>query len=201
MTPSQLLAYLGPAFLGALVLTAIISGLFWLFSSPLRRAPQVTLLLSLFFLALTQYPFPDPATLDCRDGGVAPILQPFATFGSLHRLWVWTQNDPSIFPAKWIGNKVLQAAGMNFGLCAAIGAAFACHAGSRHPWAQALLLAIGLSFGAELTQATALWGIYPCPYRYFEIDDLIFNISGLLTGFGFWRWRQRKRRPSLEKNA
>ena len=35
----------------------------------------------------------------------------------------------------------------------------------------------------ELTQYSALFGIYPKPYRYTEVDDLINNTLGALTGF------------------
>jgi glycopeptide antibiotics resistance protein len=37
---------------------------------------------------------------------------------------------------------------------------------------------------------TGLFGLYPCAFRTFEVDDLIFNISGLLAGFAMMRrWR------------
>ena len=35
----------------------------------------------------------------------------------------------------------------------------------------------------ELTQLSGLYGIYPRPYRLFDIDDLILNTVGGLTGF------------------
>jgi glycopeptide antibiotics resistance protein len=52
------------------------------------------------------------------------------------------------------------------------------------------VLAIGLSGGAELAQLTGVFGLYPCAFRTFEVDDLIFNIFGLLAGFAMMgRWR------------
>ncbi|MCB5907419.1 VanZ family protein [Streptomyces pinistramenti] len=35
----------------------------------------------------------------------------------------------------------------------------------------------------ELTQFTGLWGIYPCPYRLFAVDDLLANAAGASIGW------------------
>lgn len=34
----------------------------------------------------------------------------------------------------------------------------------------------------EFTQLTGLWGIYPCAYRMFDVDDIIVNTLGALVG-------------------
>src|SRR5699024_8376409 len=34
----------------------------------------------------------------------------------------------------------------------------------------------------ELTQLTGLWGLYPCAYRVFDVDDLIINTIGAVPG-------------------
>ncbi|WZH37991.1 MAG: VanZ family protein [Microbacterium enclense] len=34
----------------------------------------------------------------------------------------------------------------------------------------------------ETTQLTGVWGLYPCAYRVFDVDDLIANTSGALLG-------------------
>jgi uncharacterized RDD family membrane protein YckC len=44
-------------------------------------------------------------------------------------------------------------------------------------------LAFGISLVLELSQITGLFGIYPCPYRYFDVDDLINNTAGATFGF------------------
>ncbi|WP_285136807.1 VanZ family protein [Microbacterium sp. lyk4-40-TSB-66] len=41
------------------------------------------------------------------------------------------------------------------------------------------LLASGL---IETTQLTGVWGLFPCAYRVFDVDDLIANTSGALLG-------------------
>lgn len=42
-------------------------------------------------------------------------------------------------------------------------------------------LAVSLFF--ELTQWTGIWGIYDCPYRLFDVDDLLVNTAGTVTGW------------------
>ncbi len=118
---------------------------------------------------------------------MAPILRPFETFAHLPRMMIWEENDPAAVTWRtWVGSKVLQAAVMNFLLCAALGAAFAWQ--GRAGWRGALGLAVMLSGGAEVAQLTGLFGLYPCAFRTFEVDDLIFNIGGLMAGFAFMRW-------------
>lgn len=149
----------------------------------------LTLFLICFFLMLTQYPLPDRAALDCSAGGVAPIWWPFETLAHIQRMLIWEGNDPAAVTWRtWVGSKVLQAAVMNFCLCAAIGAAFAWQGTAR--WPAALGLAVGLSGGAEVAQLTGLFGLYPCAFRTFEVDDLILNIGGVMAGFVALRaWR------------
>ncbi|MFN4157367.1 MAG: VanZ family protein [Gemmobacter sp.] len=187
MTPSQLLAYLGPAMIFAAVVAAILFAVLRATRAKMSGQLALTLFLALFFLALTQHPFPDRATLDCSTGGVARILQPFATFDHVGRLWRHWQNVPEIGLSAWLGSKIIQAAVMNLILCAAIGAAFARHAPARHPYLAALGLGVLLSGGAEVAQLTGFFGLYPCPWRTFEVDDLIFNISGVVGGFALMR--------------
>ena len=48
----------------------------------------------------------------------------------------------------------------------------------RCSWKKTLFLSLGLSLIFELTQPSALFGIYPRPYRLCETDDLITNTLG-----------------------
>jgi glycopeptide antibiotics resistance protein len=41
--------------------------------------------------------------------------------------------------------------------------------------------AIATSLVFEITQVTGIYGLYPCAYRTFDIDDLILNSSGAIT--------------------
>lgn len=53
----------------------------------------------------------------------------------------------------------------------------------KRKWWQALLLAILLCSFFELTQLSGLYGIYPRPYRLFDVDDFIQNTTGAMIGF------------------
>ena len=53
----------------------------------------------------------------------------------------------------------------------------------RRSWWQAILIGFLVSLSFELIQLSALFGIYPRPYRLFQVDDLINNTFGALVGF------------------
>jgi len=187
MTPPALLPYLATAFVYAAFGTAAVAAVLRALGRRVDGPPMLTVFLALFFLALTQHPLPARATLDCTDGGVASILKPFATFDHVGRLWRYWRNVPGIGVTAFATSRVIQAAVMNLVLCAAIGAAYARHAGGRWAWVKAFGLGATLSGGAELAQLTGLFGLYPCPWRTFEVDDLIFNIAGVMGGFALIR--------------
>ena len=50
-------------------------------------------------------------------------------------------------------------------------------------WYQVIVLSFLYSLFFELTQLSGLYGIYPYPYRFFEVDDLICNTLGGFLGF------------------
>ncbi|OIB02345.1 teicoplanin resistance protein VanZ [Paenibacillus sp. LC231] len=50
-------------------------------------------------------------------------------------------------------------------------------------WFHAALIGFGVSFFFEITQRTALFGFYECPYRIFDVDDLLTNTVGTVLGF------------------
>lgn len=51
-----------------------------------------------------------------------------------------------------------------------------------------LFLSFTLSLFFELTQLSGLYGLYPRPYRLFDVDDLLLNTLGGLIGFGITPW-------------
>lgn len=53
----------------------------------------------------------------------------------------------------------------------------------RSFWTYALLGGFGLSLFFEITQITGFYGYYNCPYRLFDVDDLLLNTSGTILGF------------------
>ncbi|MGD9954786.1 MAG: VanZ family protein [Candidatus Nanopelagicales bacterium] len=50
-------------------------------------------------------------------------------------------------------------------------------------WLATGAIGLGLSLAFELTQLTAIWGLYDCQYRTFDVDDLIANTAGALLGW------------------
>lgn len=45
-----------------------------------------------------------------------------------------------------------------------------------------VLAGFGLSLAVELTQLTGTWFVFPCPYRVFDVHDLLANTVGTLIG-------------------
>jgi glycopeptide antibiotics resistance protein len=49
-----------------------------------------------------------------------------------------------------------------------------------------VVVATGLGFAVslliEVTQLTGVWGVYPCAYRLFDVDDLLTNTLGAFVG-------------------
>ncbi len=50
-------------------------------------------------------------------------------------------------------------------------------------WWEVIVLSFMLSLFFEVTQISCLFGIYPRPYRLFDVDDLIVNTTGGLLGY------------------
>jgi hypothetical protein len=146
-----------------------------------RAAP--TLLVTLFFVFLTLHPFPDPAALDCPIPSTKPQLRPFL---------FWTVIQDARRAAGdglgWLLNQHVASSAMNLALCGAIGWALSRHALGL---GAAVLLGLGLSLLVELTQLTGIWGLYPCAYRQFDVDDLLLNTGGVAGGFALARGLRR----------
>jgi glycopeptide antibiotics resistance protein len=71
-----------------------------------------------------------------------------------------------------------------------------------------LLLSFLLTLFFELTQLSGLYGIYPHPYRLFDVDDLIINTLGGILGWlcarrvlGFLPTREQIDRKNVEKSS
>ena len=55
----------------------------------------------------------------------------------------------------------------------------------KRKWWQVLIMSFCYSLFFELTQLSGLYGIYPYPYRFFEVDDLICNTLAAKDGYHF----------------
>lgn len=95
----------------------------------------------------------------------------------------------------WLRNRLFVASAMNYFLLAAVGF---CLGPLPLRFKQVALFAVGLTLVVELTQLTGFWGIFPCAYRQFNIDDLMLNSLGVMSGFllgrALLRPRRRRRR-------
>lgn len=168
---------------GALVYAALVTGAVFIVVTLWRgRWPSagfvLLVLLSSFILFLGLHPFPERAALDCSDGGAAPLLTPFGFLDRFEHLW----RKGAPLPV-WLRDVSVMSSIMNFVFFAMLGAGLAAR---RLSAGAALLFLCGLSGLIEISQITALFGLYPCPYRHFEIDDLILNVWGgwPVSGFG-----------------
>lgn len=184
MSPPELAAFLGPALLYAVGLAGIIFGLAKWAGLQVDERHALTLFLAAFFLSLTQHPLPDRNMLDCSNGGMPPTFQPFAMIEPFARFA--EQHGTNI--VAWAGYRLFQAVVMNFVLPALIGMALARHMGGSWGTAKALAIGFSISSTAEIAQLTGLFGLYPCPWRRFMVDDLILNTAGLATGFTIARF-------------
>ncbi|MBW3095027.1 VanZ family protein [Bifidobacterium sp. 64T4] len=53
-------------------------------------------------------------------------------------------------------------------------------------WRWWIVMPVGflVSLGIETSQLTGFWGLYPCAYRQFDVDDLLTNTLGAMAGIG-----------------
>jgi len=65
-------------------------------------------------------------------------------------------------------------------------------------WPAAFII-FGTTLFFEVTQLTGIYGIYPCAYRFFEVDDLMTNTTGGLLGF--WIAGKRQFLPDVLPQA
>ena len=169
---------------GTLLSLAVICAL-WLCGvpRPLRAFPFLSLTLT--FVFLTQHPFPAPETLSCPVRTATPQMQPFNFVKTLTMMSQWYST-----PAHYLGNRLLAASAMNFVICVAIGMALVRHVTA---WRWIALFGVLLTLTIELTQLTGIWGLYPCAYRQFNVDDLLLNALGVITGAALVKiWLRRR---------
>lgn len=170
---------------GALASLVFIFGLY-LFKHPRPWQLFPLLVTTLGFVFLTQHPFPSPQNLVCPVPSAQPQLLPFDFIKHILRLRV---RDATIL--EYLTNRALVAAAMNFFFCMAVGLALGRHTTRAR---MAVLYGAALTLGIELTQLTGTWGLFPCAYRQFNVDDLILNLSGVITGaMVMSRWRRTAR--------
>jgi glycopeptide antibiotics resistance protein len=117
----------------------------------------------------TLLPLPDPARMKCAGTQLRPFY--FVT-------------DFLAYPHGSLGevlrNPVLAENGLNVALFLPLG--FFMRALFNRGVACTAFVGASMSMFVELTQLTGVWGIYPCAYRVFDVDDLIANTAGAALG-------------------
>lgn len=115
-------------------------------------------------------PFPSSRDLSCD---VGTQFVPFASVGVID----WSRG-----PVGVLSDRMLHQVLFNILLFVPLGAMVRYLLGLRAR--TVVLIGFAISLLIELTQLTGIWGIYPCPYRIFDVDDLIANTLGTAIGVG-----------------
>lgn len=144
---------------------------------------RIIVVYSFIFYMMTSYfmtILPLPPIESVKDSGTSMLLVPFAAF----RLWINSSglvlSDPSTYLPALANYNFLQIA-FNILLLLPFGVYLRYY--FERKWYQVLILSFLYSLFFELTQLSGLYGIYPHPYRWFEVDDLICNTFGGMVGF------------------
>lgn len=173
------LSFLIPFAAGALIFASGGLAALWAIMRLMGRWPGWRLgpavFFTLCFIALTQHPFPDPETLSCPVRTATPQLTLFRYLEASERLL----NSGAPLKA-WLTDRTIAATMMNYLVCAAIGAGFAL---ARARFWMTALFGAALTLAIELTQLTGFWGLWPCAWRQFNVDDLMLNFLGVTSGF------------------
>jgi len=100
----------------------------------------------------------------------------------LHPLQFLTdiQDYPASTPGQLARNPALMQVALNIALFTPLGFFL------RLIWHRGVVVSTLVGFAIstliEFTQLTGVWGLYPCAYRLFDVDDLIANTVGALLG-------------------
>ncbi|MEU6765663.1 VanZ family protein [Streptomyces sp. NPDC046853] len=130
-------------------------------------------------LCMTLVPLPQRTADMCKAfAAVAhPQWIPGNTFSD-----IWKEAHHKVtLNALVLQNPAVSGAVLNLALLLPLGVFVRYHL--RRGVAAAAAAGLGASLFFEVTQVTGLWGIYPCPYRLFDVDDLLLNTSGALLGW------------------
>ncbi|WP_433871922.1 VanZ family protein [Saccharopolyspora sp. CA-218241] len=132
-----------------------------------------SLVYGLGLLAYVLLPFPTVTPGFCADAS-GPQLVPLNFLRDMQREATGTGMSAVL------GNPALTQVLLNVALFVPLGM-FVRHLFGRGVLTTTLI-GLGTSLLIELTQGTGIWFLYPCPYRLFDVDDLLMNGLGALAG-------------------
>ena len=105
-----------------------------------------------------------------------PELTPGHTFAD-----IWKEAHHSLSPgALVLHNPAVGGVVFNLILLFPLGVFLRYH--FHRGFAATAALGFGTALFFEATQGTGLWGLYACPYRLFDVDDLLTNTAGAMLG-------------------
>lgn len=125
-------------------------------------------------MACTLLPVPDPATVCTSGGSRGPQLVPFAFVGDILRETAGLDLAAALSSRATLQVVVNVVLFVPFGLLV--------RRAVPDGIGVTVLLGLGASLLIEVTQGSALFGLYPCPYRLADVDDLLANTTGALLG-------------------
>lgn len=127
--------------------------------------------------ALVVLPLPDITGESCVARQAAAQTTAFQWADETWRAWQWAGGEP----LDLLRSKSLWIRVFNVALLVPFGVFL------RRWWRRGFTVTTFagflLSMGFELTQLTGSWGIYPCAYRSFDVDDLMANTLGAALGW------------------
>jgi glycopeptide antibiotics resistance protein len=132
----------------------------------------------LALVAYTLLPVPqiDDAWCAAHERFTAPQLNPLQFLDDIAR----DRTAPGL--RGLLANPAVQQVVFNVALFVPLGA-YLRHRGMRMPLV--VLTGAAVSLLIECTQLTGNWFVFPCPYRLFDVDDLIANTLGTAAGLAF----------------
>lgn len=127
------------------------------------------ILYALGLVSFTLYPMPDNPVAFCQENSRSPLLNPLHVFADL-------RNE---------GMQAVLQIVMNFLFFVPLG--FFARFLFKLRLKTAIIAGFVVSLSIEMAQLTGLFEIYPCSYRYFDVNDLVINTSGAIFGYIFTR--------------
>lgn len=130
-----------------------------------------------YFLVIL--PLPSRESVAQMTGPTMQLL-PFSFFRDLSKETGFQLAEPSTYLPALLSTFTLQFV-FNIALLGPLG--FYLRYYFRRRMLPAVLISLGVSLFFELTQLSGLYGVYPRPYRLFDVDDLICNTLGGFLGY------------------
>lgn len=130
-------------------------------------------------VSLVVFPLPADHTA-VVEAASKPQLHPFNFIDGIRATTDFSLNDRSTWGPS-LKSPVMYEAIFNVMLTIPLGA-YLCYL-FRCRWWMALIIGFATTLLFETSQLTGLFGIYSHPYRLFDVDDLILNMTGTMIGF------------------